>query len=184
MPSAKFEIRRECKFCKDSFLAKTITSIYCTPRCSKLAYAKRKKLEKEKALKIKKALKVPTDQEFISVSDAVTLFDISKDTIYRLIRKEKIRSYNLGKRLIRVCRNDLEKKYDLVPLTETLRPTKEEIKTYKLEKEDCYSIGDIMEKYSVSETSVYKHIRKYGIPIRHLGKYVYAPKNEIDNLYK
>lgn len=184
MASAKFEITRECKFCNGSFIAKTITSIYCTPRCSKLAYAKNKKAEKVKELKIQKALKTSTDEEFISVSDAVTLYDISRDTIYRLIKKEKIRSYNLGKRLIRVCRKDLEDKFDLVVITKIRTPKKQEAKTFRLEKEDCYSIGDITVKYGVSETSVYFHIRKYGIPTRQLGKHVYAPKTEIDNLYK
>lgn len=183
MPSAKFEISRECKFCSNLFFAKTITSIYCSPRCSKSAFAKKKKEEKLKQLKIDKALKISDEEEYISVADAVALYDVSRDTIYRLIRSEKIEKYNLAKRLTKVYRKDLEELFDLKPITETAT-TKEEIKTYRLEKEDCYSIGEITEKYGISETSVYTHIRKYGIPIRQLGKSVYAPKTEIDNIYK
>ncbi len=28
------------------------------------------------------------------------------------------------------------------------------------------------------------HVRKYSIPSRQIGNYVYVPKQEIDNLYK
>ena len=56
-------------------------------------------------------------------------------------------------------------------------------KLYSLEKEDCYSIGEIAKSFQISESTVYKHIRKYSIPTRQIGKYVYAPKIEIDHLY-
>lgn len=36
----------------------------------------------------------------------------------------------------------------------------------------------------MDESTVYLHIRKYGIPTRQIGNYVYVPKYEIDNLYK
>ncbi|WP_238160938.1 helix-turn-helix domain-containing protein, partial [Flavobacterium cupreum] len=48
---------------------------------------------------------------------------------------------------------------------------------------NLHSIGEIAERFQISEGSVYNHIRKYSIPTRQIGKYVYAPKMEIDNLY-
>lgn len=36
MGAAKFEITRKCKICGEPFVAKTITSWYCSPRCSEL----------------------------------------------------------------------------------------------------------------------------------------------------
>lgn len=183
MPSAKFEISRQCKICNKEFFAKTINSRYCSPKCSKSAYARKKKEENLKQLKIAKALKISNEEEYISVVDVVALYDVSRDAIYRLIRSKKVKAFNLGKRLTKVYRRDLEELFDLRPITETLT-AKEEVKIYRLEKEDCYSIGDISEKYGISETSVYTHIRKYSIPTRQIGKYVYAPKLEIDNLYK
>ncbi|WP_431164733.1 helix-turn-helix transcriptional regulator [Tenacibaculum halocynthiae] len=182
MPSAKFEISRQCKICNKEFFAKTINSRYCSPKCSKSAYARKKKEENLKQLKIAKALKISNEEEYISVVDVVALYDVSRDAIYRLIRSKKVKTFNLGKRLTKVYRKDLEELFDLRPITETLT-AKEEVKTYRLEKEDCYSIGDITEKYGISETSVYMHIRKLSIPMRQIGKYVYAPKLEIDKLY-
>ncbi len=182
MPSAKFELIRECKICRESFFAKTITSVYCSRRCSNLAY-KKKKEELEK-LKLEKAKRIPKNQDYISVANAVILYNISRDTLYRLIRKKLVKSYNLGIRLTQVCREDLEKQFNLTPITKLKNKKVKEVKVFRLEKEDCYTIGKISEKFGVSEKSVYAHIRKYSIPTRQIGKYVYAPKTEIDSLYK
>ncbi len=57
-------------------------------------------------------------------------------------------------------------------------------KPYNLEPEDCYTIGEIAEKFAIAESTVYSHIRKYSIPIRQIGRFVYAPKSEIDRIYK
>lgn len=57
-------------------------------------------------------------------------------------------------------------------------------KLYSLEPEDCYNIGEIAKKFHINEGTVYSHIRKYSIPTRQIGNYVYAPKSEIDKLYK
>ena len=46
MPAAKFEIKRKCSICGEEFLAKTIESWYCSPRCSKIAWKRRKDEEK------------------------------------------------------------------------------------------------------------------------------------------
>lgn len=47
MGVAKFEITRKCKICGEPFVAKTITSWYCSPRCSKVAFKRRKDEEKK-----------------------------------------------------------------------------------------------------------------------------------------
>jgi endogenous inhibitor of DNA gyrase (YacG/DUF329 family) len=46
MGVAKFEITRKCKICGEPFVAKTIMSWYCSPRCSKVAFKRRKDEEK------------------------------------------------------------------------------------------------------------------------------------------
>ena len=53
-----------------------------------------------------------------------------------------------------------------------------------MEPENCYTINEICKKYKVNDSTVYLQIRKYGIPTRQIGNYVYVPKSEIDNLYK
>ena len=42
MPAAKFQITRKCRICGETFMAKTIESWYCSPKCSRIAYKRRK----------------------------------------------------------------------------------------------------------------------------------------------
>jgi excisionase family DNA binding protein len=50
-------------------------------------------------------------------------------------------------------------------------------------QEECYSIGEISEKYGVSLSTVDKTIRKNSIPKRQIGKFVYVPKEAIDKIF-
>lgn len=81
-----------------------------------------------------------------------------------------------------MSKEELIKLYPLRPKA-TEKP-KQVKKLYSLEPKDCYTIGEISKKYKVNDSTVYAHIRKYSIPTRQIGNYVYVPKKEIDNLYK
>ena len=61
---------------------------------------------------------------------------------------------------------------------------KELVTLYNMEPENCYTIGEICKKYNINDSSVWAHVRKYSIPTRQIGNYVYVPKKEIDKLYK
>ena len=90
MGIAKFEIRRKCMVCGEPFMAKTVESWYCSPRCSKIAYKRRRDEEIRHSKLDVIVRKIPKSQEYVKVSEAYALFGISKDTLYRLIRKGKI----------------------------------------------------------------------------------------------
>ena len=125
---------------------------------------------------------IPGEREFISVKEAVAMYAIGRDTIYRLIRKGRLPYINIGERLTRISREQLEK---MVPLRE--EPIKDKHllpRLYDMEPENCYTIGEISKKFRIDDSTVWAHIRKYSIPTRQIGNYVYAPKKEIDNLYK
>lgn len=175
-------INKQCLVCDEQFVPKRIASVYCSEKCSKKGYKlKMAKLKKEE--KFKETLNdIPDNRLFISVSEATVLFGIAKTTIYRLIRQGKIPAINLGTRLVRIDRKIME---DMFPISQFLNEVEEKPKKklYSLEKEDCYSIGEIAKKFQLSESTVYKHIRQYSIPTRQIGKFVYAPKIEIENLY-
>ena len=182
MPAAKFEIVRKCKVCGELFKAKTIESWYCSPRCSKIAW-KRNKDEELRMQKLDEVVKkIPKSKDYITVPEAYALFGISKETLYRLIRKGVIPSVNVGTRQTRVSKEELLKLYPL--RKKALAKPKPIAKLYSLEPKDCYTIGEIAKKYHLDDSTVYLHIRKYSIPTRQIGNFVYAPKKEIDNLYK
>lgn len=182
MAAAKYQIRRKCELCGAEFLAKTLDSRYCSRACSKKAYNKRKAEESKRLQQDMLISRIPDGRDYISVSEAEALFGVSKDTIRRMIRKGDIPSINLGERLTRVSKSALLQK---LPLREVpIDRSKSLPKTYSLEPEDCYAIGEIAEKFGINDSTVFLHIRKYSIPTRQIGNYVYAPKSEIDRIYK
>ena len=183
MPTIGFEIKRKCKVCGKVFVAKTLDSHYCSPKCSKVAW-KRKKDAKDKKARLEAiARQVPDIREYISVKEAVAMFGVERNTLYRLIKSGRIPAVNIGARLIRIKRSDMEKLFLTRPksLAEKEKPIP---KLYSMEPEDCYTIAQVCEKYHINDSSVWAHVRKYSIPSRQIGNYVYVPKQEIDNLYK
>ena len=113
MPAAKFEITRQCKVCGETFVAKTIESWYCSPKCSKIAWKRRKDEELRLQRLDDVVKKIPKSKEYITVPEAYALFGISKETLYRLIRKGTIPSVNAGERQTLLSKEELMKLYSL-----------------------------------------------------------------------
>ena len=173
---------RKCEVCGNEFVPKTLTSLYCSIKCTKEAYNIRRKKEKEEK-KFKEAIgAIPDGKEYLTVEEACTLFSVSKKTIYRLIRGGVIPSVNLGTRMTRVKRSNIEERFCKRESIETPTPKKKRL--YSLEPEDCYTIGEIEKKFNISNKTVYLQIRQNSIPTRQIGKFVYAPKQDIDELFK
>lgn len=182
MPTAKYEIKRKCKCCGATFLAKSLDSYYCSRACSDKAYKQRQGARKQRERWDKVIDEVPDQRDYISIKEAEAIFGVCGKTIRRLISRGKITSINLGERLTRVKKSEL---MGLLPLREEPVDKDRALpKPYNLEPEDCYTIGEISEKFAIAESTVYAHIRKYAVPIRQIGRFVYAPKSEIDHLYK
>lgn len=181
MVALKTSIRKTCEICGKPFLAKKITSRYCSKHCTDIAYKQRKKAKEDEGRWKKIAEEVPNYRDFLTIPEAVAIYAVSRDTLYRLIRQRELTSINLGKRLTRINRREIEAKF---PLRAKNGEEKKEKKLYSLEPEDCYTIGEIAKKYHIHEDTVSAHIRRFSIPTRQIGNYVYAPKSEIDKIYK
>lgn len=183
MPGIALEIRRKCKVCGKVFLVKKLDSQFCSKRCGDVYRKRIKDANKREERLSEIILHIPDDREYISVKEAVAIFGVERDTIYRLIKKGKIPAINLVTRLTRIKRDELEK---LLPTRQEIKKESEKPvpKLYSLEPEDCYTIGEICKKYHINDSTVWSHVRKYSIPSRQIGNYVYIPKEEIDNLYK
>lgn len=175
------KIQKQCAVCGQPFVPKTVDSVYCSKTCGNAAYREKKRQKRKEEEKQAVVAKIPDDRLYISVPEAIALFGVAKSTLYRLIRQKRIPAINLGARLVRIDRAAIE---EMFPIRQTpLKKEKLTTKLYSLETQDCYTIGEIAKKFGISDSTVYKHIRKYSIPTRQIGNYVYAPKTEIDNLY-
>jgi len=175
------KIEKVCAICGQPFIPKTVDSLYCSKVCSNAAYRKKKVQKKKEEEQQVVVDRIASDRLYISVPEAIALFGVAKSTLYRLIRQRKIPAINLGTRLVRIDRAAIESMFPI--RQKSLEKAKSIAKLYSLEPEDCYTIGEIAQKFGISDSSVYKHIRKFSIPTRQIGNYVYAPKSEIDNVY-
>ena len=116
MPNLGLEIKRRCGICGKVFIIKTLDSLYCCKKCSDVAYARKKRAEaREKQLALI-AKSVPKVREYISIREAVAIYGVERDTLYLMVRRGQIPSINIGTRLTRINRKDLEKMFAKRPI--------------------------------------------------------------------
>jgi excisionase family DNA binding protein len=111
---------------------------------------------------------------YISIAETVILFGISKDTIRRLIKAGKIPAINLGQRLTKINRAHIETMFTAVALPEQ-KPQEQQAVKLQYEPGECYTNGEVSEKFGVSPSTVSSIIRRNNIPKREIGKFVYGP---------
>ena len=104
MPGIALEIRRKCKVCGKVFIAKTLDSQFCCKRCGDVFRKRQLDAKKREETLSRIILQIPDAREYISVKEAVAIFGVERDTIYRLIRKGRIPAINLGTRITRIKR--------------------------------------------------------------------------------
>ena len=186
MAKSQLKLPKICEQCGKPFEAKTVATRFCSPYCVNKSGREKKRRAKEAEQKqvllkesIDKIVEIQT-RPFISVSEATVLFGISKDTIRRLIKTDKIPAYNLGQRLTRGSRVHIEAMFTAVDLPD--EPEEELVKMH-YDKSECYNIAEVSEKFGVSPSTVNKTIRKYSIPRRQIGKYVYVPREQLEQLF-
>ena len=92
--------------CNNEFIAKTTVTKYCGDNCAKRAYKARKRdakiaLSKEET---KQTIQQPIIQiqakEFLTVAQASKVLNLSRTTVWRLIKSERIKAAKLGSRII------------------------------------------------------------------------------------
>ena len=181
MGVSKLKIPKVCEHCGKHFAAKTVTTRFCSKECGHKANNARKKAERKEVKQQELIAKIPNNRPYITVSEAVILLGISRDTIYRLIRNGKIPAVNLGERLTRISKVHIEKMF--TPLTVVPDVPEKQLKKMEYSQKECYTIGEISEKFGVSLSTVYKTIRRNSIPGRQVGKFVYVPKEIIDKIF-
>lgn len=114
--STNIRVPKICQHCGSEFIAKTLTTKFCSHLCNSRDYkarAKEKKLanyeEKVKVAesesKITTAKPALNEQEYFSISDAAVFIGVSKRTIERLIATNQIQVTRLNRRVIIPKRN-------------------------------------------------------------------------------
>ncbi len=182
--SSNFEVQRICAHCSNEFTAQTTTTMYCSKKCNSAAY-KAKIRNVKISVSNKQTLRIknePIEQlkakEFLTVREVSNLLNCSIRSTYYYIETGTIKAVNLGQRITRVKRSEIDKLFEQ-PKTVTPQPEKIQFKI-----SDCYNLTEVQNKYGISQTALQNLIARYEIPKIKKGWFAFVPKIEIDNLLK
>ncbi|WP_407406010.1 helix-turn-helix domain-containing protein [Chryseobacterium sp.] len=112
--NTNIRIEKQCEYCKSNFIAKTLVTRYCSHKCNQRYYKILKREEKiNKALNKIADKKIQLIQElesksFLTVKEVAQLLNCSNRSVYRYIDEGLIKATNLGQRLIRIKRTELD----------------------------------------------------------------------------
>jgi excisionase family DNA binding protein len=184
--SSNIKVERICQHCGNEFTARTTTTLYCSHRCNSAAYkAKIRTGKVEVSNKETQRIKTqPIEElkakEFLTVRDIATLLNCSVRSVYYYIESGTIRATNLGQRITRVKRSELDKLFEQ-PRTVAPQPESQP-EQMQFDISECYTLTEVQSKYGISETAVQNLIKRNRIPKIKKGWYAYVPKTIIDKL--
>jgi len=104
--ASNIRINRICQFCNEEFIAKTTVTKYCGDPCAKRAYKARKRDEKISSSEdeTKRTIQQPIIEiqakEFLTIAETSKILNISRTTIWRLIKSERLNAAKVGSRII------------------------------------------------------------------------------------
>jgi len=113
--SSKIEVQRICQHCGKEFTARTTVTQYCGDDCAKRAYKARVKAAKIEASnnETQRIKNQPVEElkakEFLTVREVARLLNCSVRSTYYYIENGTIKAVNLGQRITRVKRSEIDK---------------------------------------------------------------------------
>jgi len=181
--SSNIQVQRICQHCNNEFTARTTSTKYCTHNCSRKAHKAKVRSEKIKAsdketYQIKtKSFQDLKSKEFLTVREVATLLNCSVRSAYYYIENGTIRAVNLGQRVTRVKRSEIDRLFEKPALSI-------ESGTYKpVDISESYHMAEIQTKFGVSEKALFDIINRNGIAKIKKGKFVYVSKISIDAIF-
>ena len=201
--SSNIEIQKICQYCGEQFTAKTTVTKYCSSICNKRAYKKMIKENKLQSvnLETQKILNKPIEQlkekEFLTVREVSILLNCSIRTVYYNIEAGSIKARNLGQRITRIKRSDIDLLFNDQTQKEPFKgisnkdnnnlllDTQNPVKPHQIgyfDTSEYYTLSEIIEKYKLSYNSLKTLIKANKIPKIQNGKFTYILKNQIDEV--
>ena len=174
--------RKICQYCGKEFLACQARTAYCSERCAKLAVKlkyKNERLKRESAEVREFERLALLDKNYLTLSDAAKLMQISRNTLYKIIQLYSIQLQRFTDRTVRIARADLEKaglsNFNYIKSTVQ---DKDDVLTNRMTREQ------VMEKYGVTHSWFYSTIKKHNLSVIHLGSKAFYDKEEMERLFK
>jgi excisionase family DNA binding protein len=182
--SSKIEVQRICQHCGNEFTARTTVTRFCSHRCASAAHKQKVRAGKvEESNKQTQQVKTrPIEElkakEFLTVREVARLLNCSVRSAYYYIESGTIKAVNLGQRITRVKRSDIDKLFEQPqPVNVTPQPEQKQVGIA-----DCYTLTEVQSKYGISGAALQNLIKRNSIPKIKKGWFAYVPKTVIDKL--
>lgn len=178
---SNIHLQKICERCGREFTARTTVTRFCSHTCSSRAYKDR--IRKGTVEKIKaETIRIKTKEigeiqarDVLTVSEVAALVGCSRRTAYRLTAAGTIKSANLGQRLTRIRRSEVDSFLSLPP-----KPVLQE-KEYDIS--ECYTVGEALQAFGISDKTLRDIVKRHGIPKFQRGKFVYIPKELLNEIF-
>ena len=180
--SSNIQVQRVCQYCGNDFTARTTVTQFCSDTCSKRAWKEKRRAEKIEASN-KETQRIKTQpieelkaKEFLTVREVARLLNCSLRSAYYYIGSGNIKAVNLGQRITRVKRSEIDK------LFEQPQPVTPQPEQTEFDISECYTTEQVRNKYNISENGLRGVILKHNIPKFRKGWFAYVPKTIIDKI--
>ena len=120
--STKIRVEKICEHCNNQFIAKTLTTRFCSHLCNSRAYKAKKRSEKLNQTKenTNSSLPIPStsllhtiqDKQILTVDEVAKLLRLSKATVYRIIKEGKLNSVKFSERNTRIYRSEIDRLFN------------------------------------------------------------------------
>ena len=193
--TSTIKIKRFCEHCGDEFEAKTTVTRFCSKSCNGAALKQKQRLTKidksnietQKQKQNNQDISYLESKEVLSIKDAATYLDVSRQTIYNWLNNGIIVGKRMTNRKVFILKSDLLTLFESNQVYE--KPKAIERKTIT----EFYTIQEIKDKFNVGNTWVFNIIKKNKIPKtqchgktqvskKHIDKYFEAKDKDISNI--
>ena len=116
--TTKISVLRVCQYCEQEFTARTTVTKYCSHKCNQRAYKAQKRTDrvKQSNTETTRIKNQPIEQlkakEFLTVREVAQLLNCSVRSAYYYIESGAISAVNLGQRMTRVKRSEIDKLFE------------------------------------------------------------------------
>ena len=179
--SSTIEINKICEFCGKDFIARKSSTRFCSHQCSNRAYKKEKRQKHVNSQNqitnlIKQDLEIG-NEEFLTPNKCSILLGVSRATLYRYLESGKIPCVQFQKKTL-ISRAVLDKMFE----NPSVYIKKE--KTAETAITEFYSTKEILEKFNIGNTWLFKIAKEKNIPKSVVRGKTFWSKSHIDKIFK
>lgn len=170
-----------CEECGKPFTTGMATTRYCSERCSKLAYKHKKRDERlaGTTLEVREKQRLALlDKDFLTLTDAARLMQMSRNTLYKVIKTNDIQLKRFTDRTVRIARADLDKASEG-------RTTGINTPAPKLTDDlgKWMTREQVMAQYGVTYSWFYSVLKKRGVKTHMIGTLGFYDKDVMERIF-